>query len=343
MLTGLWATLVLQEKKRPIWALIAGMSWAFGVIARPMPGVLFLATAVIVYVWQRQGLSWRSHLKSNYRFLLIAAIPAALALVVFCMTNHAQTGSIFTTGYHAAHGASLGVGGPMKGQIALSVASSALRQNFWLFGWPCSILFVFWVRGKKSLMLFFGLIAAEYFYRVLAPKSVVATTGPVYVTEIVPLLALATGSGIVQAKRWLEGKGVQWAKKGVLSLVVASILVALVCFWPIQIEGISGSVHRWRIPYSIIEASGVNRALVFADTMVLPKAGVSWAYCTPTTSPTMDEEIIFVRPPGYESDDVASMTDFWRRRFPDRSAWVLQFTEGKMRMIPLGDFEPVSE
>ena len=50
-------------------------------------------------------------------------------------------------------------------------------------------------------MLLAAMVIAEYAYRVVFPKTVVSATGPIYVTEIVPLLALASASGMAEIKR----------------------------------------------------------------------------------------------------------------------------------------------
>jgi hypothetical protein len=62
--------------------------------------------------------------------------------------------------------------------------------------------------------------------------------------------------------------------------------------------------------------------------MVDVGSAASWAYHPPNPSPELDDPRIFVRiPTGEGAADQA--LDFWRRRFPDRSAWVFRWVEGK--------------
>lgn len=327
MLLGFWAFLCLREKKRLIWALWAGVFFGLGVLIRPMPGLFFVAAAAAVFVLDRQGLSFGNHFKENFRFLGLAAVPVFLVGVVWLYINYKQSGSIFVTGIQEAGG--LGISNDRLAPIFLSLTGAFVRENFWLFGWPCSFLFVWFIRSKKSLALFWAIIAAELAYRVIAPKTVVATTGPIYVTEIVPLLALATGSGMIEVKRAFDKMGSALVKKAVISVVAASMIVAMLCFWPVQIKNISQNQQVWNNPSKILAYNGIKRALVFAPHFVPPESYASWAYYPPIPSPSLKDEIIFVKPMFDEKGSVEPMLIFWKKHYSDRPAYVLGFDKGK--------------
>jgi len=77
----------------------------------------------------------------------------------------------------------------------------------------------------------------------------------------------------------------------------------------------------------LLAARGAGKALVFASVMVPPEQGLSWAYYPPAPSPRLDDEVVFVRIPG--GDSLRPMVSFWQKRFPDRTAWVFDYREGK--------------
>jgi len=332
MMLGLWGMLKLSEGSRLRWALMAGAAWGAAVLVRPFPGVLFLLGAALSFLWGMLskggpcaglGATQRRQRWVGLAQLAVAAAPVLMCAAVLIWVNRQQTGSGLQSGYQVAHG-TLGFLSNKNGQIALSVAGALVRQNFWLFGWPLSLMFVFFARGRISLRLFWILIAAEYAYRVLVPKTVVGTTGPIYVTEIVPLLALATASGLVQVKRWLERAHVLRAKQWVVAGALSAIVVSLVTFIPVQLSNIRRCGQAWQVPYTMLKSKGVKRALVFATEMTSPYKMSSWAYYPPNPSPTLDDDIIFVRPPS-GGDVVRRALEFQRRHFPDRSPWIFYY------------------
>ena len=61
--------------------------------------------------------------------------------------------------------------------------------------------------------------------------------------------------------------------------------------------------------------------MVFTNKMVYPPNGHSWAVFPPNPSPDLDDEVIFVRQMG-GADGARRNVEFWKRRFPDRRAWM---------------------
>ncbi len=333
MMLGLLAMLRIAETGLYRWYLVAGAAWGYGMLVRPLPGALFLAAAMAVYLFQEPWSKWRTRPAPRAARILVASLPLALCGALFLWVNRQQTGEALQTGYHAAHGG-LELFVIDAAKVWFSLAGAFLRQNFWLFGWPVSFIFVFLARGRVSLALFWSLIAAEYAYRFIVPKTVVSTTGPVYVAEIVPLLALATASGAIRAKRWLQEVGVERSNARVSALLIASTLVAALMFLPVQVRWIDTSSRAWLTPYRLLEKRGERRALVFTRLMVPPETGLSWAYHPPNPSPTLEDDIIFVRSVR-GADGLRPMVEFWRKRFPDRTAWIYGFSEGEPALIQI--------
>lgn len=333
MMIGLYIMQELKQKGQAWRVVMAGVVWGFGVLVRPFPGGLYLLSAAAIYIIQTSKEEWVRLWREKVLNLLLAGVPVFLVAMLFLWINRQQSGKALQTGYHTVHGG-LGIFGSEPGQLSSSIVSAFLRQNFWLFGWPVSFCFVVFARGKSNLALFWSLIAATVMYRVIVPKTVVATTGPVYVAEIVPLLALGTASGMIHVKRRLERFGLNRAKESILSIVLSAILIGTVMFIPVQLTSINRSSRSWLLPYRKLALEKPGKAIVFAEYMVKPDLGLTWAYYPPNPSPTLDDSIIFVRLP-LGKNAVDRMTDFWQRRFPDRSAWTWVFSGNRATLTRL--------
>ena len=79
--------------------LATGMAAGFGVLVRPLPGVLFLGVGLLFLLARRD---W--YARDKVRAVGLAAGPVLIWAAVFMLVNGAQTGSFFVTGYQAWHG-----------------------------------------------------------------------------------------------------------------------------------------------------------------------------------------------------------------------------------------------
>lgn len=325
LLLGMWSLLRLCDEGKLAWALLTGFAWGYGVLVRPLPGLLFLPVGAAFFLFR----AWRFPVRRRWAMTFAAAVPLALCAAAFLAVNVAQTGDALKTGYQAVHGARMGALSYGEGVFGASIGGALLRQNVWLFGWPLSFLFVPLARRSRGAWLLWGMVAAAYAYRLIAPKTVLATTGPIYVAEIVPLLSLATGSGLFHLREWFDGWRVPGGAELIAATGVAFVLVMSSMFLPVQVREIHRSGVAWKLPrWKVDAARNGGPALVFAKTMVEPEALNTWAYFPPNPSPDLDDEVIFVRRP--ESRRMAEVgIDFWKRRFSDRRAWVLRYVNGQ--------------
>lgn len=317
MLLGTWALLRLSDAGQLRWAVLAGAAFGFGVLVRPLPGVPFACAAWLYCAID----SWRSGrgvavtLRRTLGFAC-AALPFGLALLA---ANQAQSGDALTTGYHAYHGA-MPLLESTKGRIANSVGGALIRENFWLFGWTFALALVPFSRPRRSALLFWGMLAAELAYRVLSPKTVVAVTGPVYLTEVVPLLSLA----VADAARRIGGFFSN-ARLRPSAVALAASITGLCLFVPLQLGALLAGAEARRVVYDELERSGAERALVFADALATQQQALTWAYFPDNPGPQLDDRWLFVRLP--RAGDVhARMLDFWQRRFPERRAFAFLVT-----------------
>jgi hypothetical protein len=324
-----WALLRLDAGGGARFAAAAGAAFGAGVLVRPLPGALFVAVAAVFVLLRFQ----REPAARQLARIAAGLAPLALCGGLLLAIHAAQTGDPTRSGYHAFAG---GPKGWFRGEwIAASVAGAALRQNFWLFGWPISFLFLPFAARHRRALLLWAMVGAVYAYRIALPKTVVAATGPIYVAEAVPLLALLTASGMAGAARRLAALGLDRARERVAAVALASTAAAAVFFVPIQVRELHRSGETWQTAHRLLDEAGAEHALIFADAMVDVSAARSWAYYPPNPSPALDDPRVFVRIP--QGDDAPEQArDFWQRRFPDRSAWLFRWEEHKPVLRPLG-------
>jgi hypothetical protein len=316
------------------------------VLARPMPALLFAAAAAVALLVMRGPIAARSGRGVFAAATAVALTGTALGAGAVLFVNHLQSGDPWTSGYHTIHGTTgfLNVG--KDGVVAASLGGALLRENLWLYGWPLSLAFVPLARFGRGSALLWGMIAAAVAYRVLVPKTVVATTGPTYTLEIVPLLCLATVAGFTRCIRWLEHAQVDPARaRSVLAATVAAAtLVALALFVPVQLRSVHRAALARTIPEALLQDAGVSHALVFASLFVMPGSGVSWAHMPPNPTPGLDEDLIFLRMlPG--DDGYERMLSLWQTRFSDRRAVLLIMTPSGLvlRELPVQPEHPLPD
>jgi len=270
------------------------------------------------------------------RVLIAAALPAVFFAGLFLAVNRLQSGDATISGYNIP-GTGLTIPAPRGSLIGMAVLGNLLRQGIWLFGWPISYLFVPFARGRRALTLLWALLAAVLVYRLLVPKTFVSATGPTYFMEATPLLALATAAGVHRVRDWLCRHDLPRLRAAVAPALLAFTVTSLTMFVPIQVRNIKASCKTVHFPFTLLETmpDDDRQELVFANWLVAGQ-GISWHLFPPPPSPTLDDEILFVRIPGGR-DAAAEMQDFWRRRFPDRRPWLYEPAPpgGTPRLIPL--------
>ena len=342
MMLGFFFFIRFSQRPALHLALLSGVMWGYGILVRPFPGTLFVPVVALGFLFFSAKLTTRQKLKP----LIVGAIPVIVVLLSLLAVNAAQTGDPYASGYHAAHQKTATVGktglGLFKhdpGIIGNSVGGALLRQNFWLFGWPISLIFIPFAKPRRHAFVFFGLIAAVYAYRFILPKTVVSTLGPVYVTEIVPLLSLATARGIVSATEWITLKHGPERRHLPAAIAVASVVVAFTCFLPIELRDVSRGARIRTAVLTSMEKTIPDEAVVFTRFLIDPKLESTWAPHPPNPSPDLGDRIIFVRSQSGKEGHEKNV-EFWKRRFPNRSAWRLRFTDKGPLLSPLIEHNP---
>jgi hypothetical protein len=313
MLLGMLALLRAVEDGRLRWAGLSGAAFGFGVLVRPLPGIPFALVALCVCLapaWRRE-LGFRT-LARRLAALGGGALPFVLAALV---VNVVQSGSPFHTGYHDFH-KTVPLMPNAQGEVSNSLGGALIRENFWLLGWTFALSIVPFARPARASGLFWGMIAAELAYRVIAPKTVVSVTGPTYLTEIVPLLVLAVVSGADRIGRFAADSRVR-----ALDVALAASITSACMFAPLQVGALLSGAETRQVVYLKLEDAGADQALVFTNSLAAAGPALTWAYYPDNPSPELNDRWLFVRVP-VRGEARARMLEFWQRRFPERRAFV---------------------
>ena len=340
MMLGLWTALKgrgTDGSWSPRWIIASGLCWGFAVLVRPMPGVLFV---LVLLGWVLAG--WKPlPLPDRIKVLALASIGCLVYGALLLWVNHQQSGSALESGYQTQH--DMSVLDTRSGHMSNSLFGAAIRQNAWLFGWPLSFAFVPFAlgwTGKRTLAPLWLLVAAGYSYRLLFPKVMVGTTGPIYVAELVPLFALLTAAGATvlyrRAAKRDDGLG-RWVPSAVISMAAVSLLL----FDVIAVRDTHRIGHRHQTVYRLLKRVDMGKTLVFTNQLIFMGAGKGWAMTPPAPSPQLDDEVVFVRRltgPGAAEHSVA----FWQRRFAARTAFTVEITPdgrtGLRQLLSAEDF-----
>jgi hypothetical protein len=290
------------------------------------------------------GTAPRITLRAGLAFL----VPLSLMTASVPFVNALQTGHPLVSGYQAIHGSNLVTTNTLAGRT-MSVVSSVLRLDFWLFGWPLSLFFCLFARRTYATLLFWGMVLAELAYRVIAAKGGVGIAGPIYFYEVVPLLCLLSADGMVRLAAGTTSNGLARALSEIFrppvlaSLLLAGCLVDLTLFLPFRLADLARNGQAQQVVTDLIEHKRLRHALVFHRMVVPPELGLSWAYFPRPNSPSLDDDILFLQlqtGPG----GVSRTVEFWRRRYPDREAWVFGWDlQARPFLVPLTQYAADTE
>lgn len=327
MLLGIWLVLKFQDDLKILWSWGAGLAFGFCLLIRPFPAVLFFPVLALYLLFGAKEVPMKKRVAS----LGAGAVGIVLGGAVFLWVNYTQTGQLLHLEGWAWLSA-IGQQGPVAPEnrlfpkVASSFFGALLRQNVWLFGWPVSFLFLIWARPSMTnsprLLFVWGMVGAIYAHRLIAPKTFVSTTGPIYVFEAVPLLALISASGIVACARWLREK--RLSATLVVSLWAGSLLATGLMFMPVHLEQLGRCGRAYNLSFSLLRRTGSKKKkLVFSNTLIPAYIASSWAHYPPNPSPGMNEPVIFVRyMPGQQGAQRSYA--FWKKKFPERDAYVFK-------------------
>ncbi len=340
LIGSLGALVAAERSRRPAtWLALAGLALGYGILIRPLPGILFalVAAGYVLLTWCRP--SWVGMARGVAFGVPLGAVTSLILLV-----NRLQSGYAGRSGYHTLHVPDEGAAGLLVAfhsdlpTRAMSLFGNALRLDFWLLGWPVSLALCLFARRTRHTTLLWAMVAAAGAYRLLVPKAGTAPTGPIYLFEIVPALCLLSADGLGQLVARARGRFGDAAAGWACALVLSATLVSAAMFLPVLLANARRMADAQLVLPRMLREAGQRRALVFQQFAVPPWLGLSWAYYPPANSPRLDDDVLYVRLLGGSQDRVERNLEFWRRRYPDRPAWLFAYQGRVPQLVPLETF-----
>jgi len=120
------------------------------------------------------------------------------------------------------------------------------------------------------------------------------------------------------------------------AFLVAGAVVGISFFLPSRLMDLGHMGAAQRAVDVLIHDQGVSRALVFHEGTVPWWTRRSWAYYPRCNSPSLDDDVLFIlfqRQGGLDGN-----VEFWKRRYPSRTAWYYGYKDGRPALVPLMDF-----
>ena len=312
------------------WWAVAGAAVSVGGLARPQTAAVLALPMLIRLAWLLRA----GRLSSGW------AGPSALTAVlatgagVFLWLNHAITGHALLTSY-TAYWQWSGRAWPLPygpGWSVFTIGQNLSQLNFWLFGWPLSLVFVPIFERRGAAWMLAAIPAAGVLgYAVMISVPTIASVGPVYYTEMIVPLAILSASGMSRAIEWTRARLRDPLPSHILvAWPLALAFAALFVFVPIQLSSLRLMSSLARAPYDLVEQHQLHHAVVFVRS--LPAlSGVSpgaWVYYHRNASPDLTDPVLFVKDLGPEANQL--LLAF----LPHRRPYLMGMVEGQLVLLP---------
>jgi hypothetical protein len=333
LMAFVYSALRLRERPDALrWWIAAGVALSWATLTRPFSAPFFAAPWLISL-----GMDlWRRRTGRAMAGVTVFCLIGATALGLLLAYQYALSGSPFISGYQTfsrMHHWGL-IGKALEAMPPLpsihELMFTLARMNFWLFGWPASLLLVLFFRRTTDGLRLFGSVAAVLLVYGAISAATIHPVGPVHYSELAVSLVILSASGL---ERLIElGRGASvWAGagRGAATMPLAATLCALVTFYPVYGGFLRASADLTRAPYELLAERGIDRALVFVHSLpALYVSPYSWAYYRRNNSPDLTDPILFVNYLGPEKNKELM------RLFPDRPAFSMGMQEGKFVLLP---------
>ena len=204
------------------------------------------------------------------------------------------------------------------------------RMNFWLFGWPASLLLALCFRRSDGGLRLFASVALVLLVYGAISAATIHPVGPVHYAELAVPLVILSASGLerlIELSRsvWAGGR----ARATSSPRPPSSTFCALVTFQPVYGGNLRASADLTRAPDEMLAAKGIDRAVVFVHSLpALLRLAVLLGLLPSQQLPDLTDPILFVNYLGPEKNKE------FMRLFPDRPALSMGMKDGKFALLP---------
>jgi hypothetical protein len=326
LMLSLFVYAVVRLESAPgsaVWWALAAASLSYAALIRPQAAVTFSIPFIVMLAirW------WRDQLRPGVFGPVVAGFMILVGAAVFLGINYTLTGNMLRTGYHAYLDQGHRWDAPFGPTHSIREISRALREvNFWLFGWPVSLVFVpFFERRRLAWTLAAASLALVVGYGVAAVPSVVVL-GPVYYGEAIVPLAILTASGIERVVSRVRDRveGRTELARWLLAWPLVATVGAFLTFVPAHLASLAMMASITRGPYDLVTEQHLDSALIFVQNLRTRAAPGTWTFFRRNPKPDLSDGALFVRDLGAERNRILIGA------FPQRTPYVMRLQEGRL-------------
>jgi hypothetical protein len=300
-----YAALRIEAAPRTVgWWVLLGSGLIVAGFARPQTAAVLALPVLVRLTWLLRG----GRLASSWAgpAMLFGVLAAGAA--TFLWVNHVLTGHALLTSY-TAYWQWSGRTWPIPyglGWSIFAISQNLMQLNFWLFGWPLSLVFVPLFERRGAAWMLAAIPAVGVLgYALLISVPTIASVGPVYYAELVVPLAILSASGLCRTIEWTRARlRDPLANHVLVAWPLALTFAALFVFVPIQLGSLRLMSALASAPYDLVEQHGLQHAVVFVRSLP-PLTGISpgaWVYYHRNSSPDLSEPVLFVKDLGPDAN-----------------------------------------
>jgi hypothetical protein len=333
LMAFVYAILRLRETPHLIrWWVVAGVALSWATLTRPFSGPIF---AVPWLVWLVADL-WPRWNRRVMGGAMVFCLIGASALGLLLAYQYVLSGSPFVSGYQTfsrMHHWGL-IGKALEARAPLpsihELMFTLARMNFWLFGWPVSVLLILFCNRNAGGRRLLTSVAYVLLLYAAISAATIHPVGPVHYSELAGSMVILSASGLERLIELARGATMPGRMaRVVVTAPLVAVLCALATFYPVYGGSLRASADLTRAPYELLAERGVDRALVFVHSLpALYVSPYSWAYYRRNNSPDLTDPILFVNYLGPEKNKELM------RLFPDRPAFAVGMKDGKFIILP---------
>ncbi len=352
-----WFFLCSQDELAPWWS-HAGVAFCFGLafLIRPTSAFPIALPVLVAWALGRCAQRGRRLVASVAGFLL----PALLLAGVFLSVNNAQNGSFRISGYQRYRAYLKENGYRFSGwneelverstpglhrslvEIPSQAWSVVVRLNFDLFGWPSSLLFI-WFAGlrRQAWLHWLALLGFLALHLFLVPFDAgIDSFGPIHYFEMAWPILLLTVLGLRRLWQGTRARrpGRVFRRVPVAYLppawTAALVLVALAGYVPVRFGAIARIADNVNMPREAVSQAGLHKAVVFAPEPFAPNCRSTptrhFVFFPPNNDPDLSNDVLWANDLGVEDD--RQLMGY----FPERRGYVLVWMRPcAVRLLPL--------
>jgi hypothetical protein len=314
-----------------LWWAVAGAALSVAGLTRPQTAALLALPMLVRLGW----LMSHGRLTAGWAGPSVFAAILTTGAAVFLGVNQAITGHLLQTSYTAywewsrrpwpfPHG---------PGWTVFAITQNVAQLNFWLFGWPLSLVFApFFQRKGAGWVLAAIPVIGIIGYGLTTGVPTLASVGPVYYAELIVPFAILSASGLDRAITWSRTRLGDGLPTRMLAAWPPALAVAcLIVFVPIQIASLRLMADIARAPYDLVEKHGLEHAVVFVKSLP-PLNGIrpgAWVYYHRNNHPDFTDPVLSVNDLGPEANQ--RLLAF----LPDRHPYWMGMQDRRLVLAPL--------